>query len=114
MRVMSSFCSALIMRLAIERKRPHRGQVVEGEEHRLAMRAMPVTRPRRHAENVLLLPLELLLSNLRPTRSRSDLIDDASGMANPGCWSLDQIELSSHGRHDRAVGKRILVMECFF
>ena len=52
-------------------QRAHRGQVVEREQHRLAVvRAVPVARPRRHAEDVLLLPLEALARRPRTSRCR--------------------------------------------
>src|SRR4051812_23448506 len=104
MRVISSFCSALIMRFAIQREGSHRGNVVEREQHCLTMRAVPVTAPRRHAENVLLLPFELLVADFGPARARRDLIDGASRMADGFCCLLDELEAGAHGGHHRSIG----------
>src|SRR6185295_8697858 len=102
MRVISSFCSALITRFAVERERLHRRQVVEGEEHRLAVRAVPVPGPRRHAEDVLLRPLEALAADLRPAAARGDLVDLAARVADRFRILLYEIEPGAHRRHHRA------------
>ena len=66
-------------------------------------------RPRRHAEDVLLFPLEALAADLGPAAAGGDLVDQAAGVA-PGLGFLDQLQARAHGRHHRAAGERVLVL----
>src|SRR6185295_4879750 len=69
-----------LVRLSVQREGFHRRDVVEGEQHALLQRAMPMQRPRRQREDVLLLPLEALSTDLGPAAALGDLVDHAAGV----------------------------------